>query len=63
MNGKEKKMFELVMMQKRNSEVNTMRFYFDETDVMFNFIHVALSNARHETEYAIRVLEEGQVEE
>lgn len=60
MNGKAKKMFELVIMQKRRSEISTMKFYFEEINEMFDFIHAAVANARHETEYAIRVLEEGE---
>lgn len=63
-------MFELTIMQKRPSNradnyifEETEMFYFtaDELPMMFEVIEVLLNAARTETEYTIRVIEEGQI--
>lgn len=61
MSGKENQMFELKIMQRVRGTEQTLTFYFENTEEMFIFVHSAIANSRNETEYAIRVLEEGEV--
>lgn len=61
MSGKGKKMFELKIMQRVKTTEQILTFYFENIEEMFIFIHSAIANSRHETEYIVRVLEEGEV--
>lgn len=58
-------MFELKIMQKGDSHYSTedVFFYFKDADLMFDFLSIALTHTQKETEYAIRVIEEGQIED
>lgn len=63
MNGRGRQMFELTIIQKRGKEVNSIKLYFENAGRLFEAVHMAIANSKHETEYAIRVLEEGEVVE
>lgn len=62
-------MFELRVLQRKPSDFTgniieeEMVFFFNEEDAeeMFDMISIMIKAARYETEYSIRVIEEGQV--
>lgn len=62
-------MFELTIMQKRllnghtYDECQVYYFKADDIEEMFNVIETLLKAARNETEYIIREIEEGQIDE
>lgn len=64
MSGKGNKMFELRIIQRRAYSEKDLFFYFTSEDVeeMFNLIEMMVKASRHETEYAIRVIEEEEME-
>lgn len=61
MSGMERQMFELTIIQIRDKSANSIKLYFENIEEMFIFVQSAIANARHETEYTVRVLEEGEV--
>lgn len=64
MNGRGKKMYELTIIQRKDRELSTKQiYYFEDLQACFDAVEALIDNARCETEYIVRVIEEGQIED
>lgn len=62
MSGKVKRMFELKLMQTRYGRENVLKFRFDDIEMMFCMIRMAIESATTVTEYSITIVEEEEYE-
>lgn len=66
MSGKEKRMFELEIKQRREGSLylsESHKYFSKDLEKLFDLIDLSIKLSRNEIEYTIREIEEGQVED